>query len=239
MKAKWWTLCGGFVVIVAVGLLLYQKPPLLSPEVRAAAVQFLSIDDESDLVEPAAAAVVNNSLPPGVSLAKERVITGAGNLAVRTFARVVVVNGDSQAVACERLLAWAATLRIPEGDRVAIGEFSSMDQDPSPKTSMGWRTYLVRKDPILTGADVQDTISQGTNQGWAVAVRLNPDGSRRFDAYTRGNIKRRMATLVDGKVLSTAMIAREVPDGRLQLTLPNGNSGRHLADRFVHAITGR
>ncbi|MEZ4300925.1 MAG: DUF2007 domain-containing protein [Polyangiaceae bacterium] len=70
----------------------------------------------------------------------------------------------------------------------ALQEVTETDPDTGAPVVTGLRTYLVKGEPLLTGADVEDAMAapgnRDRNEGWMVRVQLTPEGGERFQRAT-------------------------------------------------------
>jgi SecD/SecF fusion protein len=80
--------------------------------------------------------------------------------------------------------------------------------------------YLVKKEAELTGAlltDAQQQIASGaglTRQGeWTVSMQLNDEGTRIFSRVTGANVNKRLAIMLDNKVVMAPNIKEKIPSG--------------------------
>ena len=69
------------------------------------------------------------------------------------------------------------------------------------------RWYLVQGTAIVRGADLKNAraVSERTG-GWATAFTLSNDAGERFARFTEANLGKRMAIVLDGKILSVGEI---------------------------------
>ena len=78
---------------------------------------------------------------------------------------------------------------------------------------------VVKKKPMLTGADVADAevrLDQG-NQAY-VSLTLTPAGGKVFAQVTTDNVGRLMAIVLDSNVYSAPRIQERIPSGQAQIT---------------------
>ena len=84
----------------------------------------------------------------------------------------------------------------------------------------GERPELLRVTPVVEGQDLveaQPQFDQQNNQ-WVISFRFNQLGARKFGAYTRDNVGRRFAILLDDKVLSAPVIREAILGGAGQIS---------------------
>lgn len=74
-----------------------------------------------------------------------------------------------------------------------------------------------------------------------VNLQLTPEGARRFEDFTAANVKRRLAILVDGRVVSAPVIFTRIPGGNVSITMGTGDPEQQLADarRLARELAGR
>ena len=213
------------ILLLAGCILALVMPAMTSPpEARMASVtlEFLSVDDEHEIVDDATREkFLAGEQPNGLSLQRESVPLGSDKQATRFYVELRRDETETLDAARARLEAWAKTLALPEGDRVAVGIVAEMDDESGTGTQTGWRTFLLKGAPILTAADVVEAkaMPDPNNGSWYVALKFGPDGAARFASYTGQNIRRRFAILVDGRVLSVPMIMARIPGGYASITM--------------------
>lgn len=83
-----------------------------------------------------------------------------------------------------------------------------------------YRLYLLKKEAELTGTyltEAQATISSGSGvvrQGdWQVNMRMNDQGAKIFSRVTAANVNKRLAIVLDGKVVMAPNIDERIPSG--------------------------
>ena len=96
-------------------------------------------------------------------------------------------------------------------------------------------TFNVQKMPLLDLMDVESasvTEENGTGQPM-VKVTLTPAGSKRLQEASKANIHRRVAVVIDGKILSAPVIQAELTGPNLPIT---GSYSAELAKELVGKI---
>ena len=120
--------------------------------------------------------------------------------------KLVDYIGDSPAIASSK----EDLLDMLDGE---VPEGSSIFASKSRSTERG-EYYLLQDYSEVTGRHLKDatpTMSQSMGRpGWGVSFTLSREGGERFGELTRNNINRRLAILVDGKVLSAPNISSEI-----------------------------
>ena len=73
--------------------------------------------------------------------------------------------------------------------------------------------YLVDSRPIVRGTDLRDAqVAAGTMEQPVIAFTLSHDGAARFQQYTKNNIGRRCAIVLDQEILSAPVIEDVIRD---------------------------
>jgi hypothetical protein len=213
-------------------------------EARRALLQIVAVDDEDDPLEEAARASAEEDLPVGLSFALEDAPVGPGRTQVVHVARMIARQGEPLDAAAARIEHWLGSIRVPEGTRFALADLVEHDDDADAWTAVGLRTYLLRADLSITGADVVDAIAMPPRDPDGVAyvsVELTAEGAERFRRFTARNVKRRVAIVVKGRVASAPVITSEIAGGHLQITMGAGRPNQQLADAklLAQALGGR
>jgi preprotein translocase subunit SecD len=137
----------------------------------------------------------------------------------------VLVSADDRA----RLEAWvqAKGPRAAElGDRKVVYE----------RVGQRWRAYLVEKASIVGGADVAQAEATYDAQTMRpiVQVDLSDGGRARFSDATEAAIGRKLAIVLDGRVVSAPVVQSRIPGGRIQITM--GGSDLKEQEREAHDL---
>jgi hypothetical protein len=233
-------------IVSLAGLMVLWIPARRPPsEIRTATVslEIVSVDDEHEIVDDATRRELSaGALPNGLSFQQERVSLGPDETAARLFVRLRRDEAETLEAARARLEAWTKTIALPEGVRVAVSESVEVDDASGAATQTGWRTYLLKGAPILTAADVVSAKAMPDAQDgrWRVAVQVGREGASRFEAYTSENIKRRLAIVLDGRVVSAPMIAGRIPGSYLSISMGAGPVEQQKADaqKLARALGG-
>ncbi len=88
-----------------------------------------------------------------------------------------------------------------------------LPQDIKDKSGrvIGHRYYLVKKEPILTGAYLKNAYPSTDEYGMpAVSFELNGEGARIFSDYSGKHVGTRLAIVLDGKVQSAPVIRSRI-----------------------------
>jgi hypothetical protein len=212
---------------------------------RTTTLELLAVDDEYAIASPEERGrLTDEVLPKGVSLQLEDAPLGAGRSEPRVFARIVPFEGEALEAARARLLAWAATRPVPEGDRVAVGDVEEYDEEKERFAHVGFRTYLLTGPAVVTADDIVDASARPASspvEGATVFVQLGEAGSARFASYTGDHTRRRLAVVVDGSVMHAPVILGRIPGGRVTISMGAGDPDAQLAaaKRLAAGLLGR
>ena len=102
--------------------------------------------------------------------------------------------------------------RVPSGYRI-------YKADPKDVESAG-REYLLRETPVVDGselADAHQNFEQRTNEP-IISFRFNQAGARKFGNFTKENVGRPFAIILDDKVLSAPVIREAILGGSGQIS---------------------
>jgi protein-export membrane protein SecD len=131
----------------------------------------------------------------------------------------------------ERLLATPGLDSIIPGDSQLLWG----DPDQSMQGVTGRETYVVRREPEMTGGSIASAEAQvgldETNPGaWGVSMKMTPKGRADFARVTGNNVGRQLAIVLDGVVASAPNIRERIPSGDASITGSfDANSARDLA----------
>lgn len=154
----------------------------------------------------------------------------------RPFSALIANYGGDIAVptknvrTVERILNQPNVLAIMPKD----AEFLFFNDPVSSGEQEYYRIYLLKKEPELTGsmvADAQIQIGSQLQAGQAVvSMELTSEGSRIFSKVTGANVGKRMAIVLDSKIVSIPNIQERIPSGRAQITgMDNMEEAKDLA----------
>jgi len=134
-------------------------------------------------------------------------------------------EGEAQCSARQRLRAFVRTLEtasdngVPDGRQLAIGRMSAGDPDAeeSEGDTVAWRTYLLYEQPPngsdpVGGEHLEDARVgvDPQSQSPVVLFSMKTDGARLMAELTQGNLKRRMAVVLDDEVKSAPTIQSRI-----------------------------
>lgn len=79
--------------------------------------------------------------------------------------------------------------------------------------------FLLRKEPIISGNEIVHCAAQPDFREFMdLIIKLNKDGKAQLADYTKNNIGKYLAILIDGKVLSAPKLVGEIPGGQVALS---------------------
>ncbi len=108
----------------------------------------------------------------------------------------------------EQALLAATNGKVPEDSEVLSGDMEDVEGRVSGK-----EYYLVKRVSVVSGRDLRNARRSQDSYGQpAVSFTLNPEGAKKFDAYTSAHIGDRMAIVLDNKVRSAPSIRGRISD---------------------------
>jgi len=126
---------------------------------------------------------------------------------IRATAFLEIKPVTSAAPTQEALLA-ALGGTLPSDSEMVAGDVEGLDG-----RVVGREYYLLKKASVVTGRDLRNARrSQDQYNQPAVSFSLNPDGARKFQAYTSAHLGDRMAIVLDNKVRSAPVIRGVISD---------------------------
>jgi preprotein translocase subunit SecD len=97
---------------------------------------------------------------------------------------------------------------LPDDSEIVAGDVEGLEGE-----IVGREYYLLKKASVITGRDLRNARrSQDQYNQPAVNFTLNPDGARKFEAYTGAHLGDRMAIVLDNKVRSAPSIRGVISD---------------------------
>jgi preprotein translocase subunit SecD len=84
-----------------------------------------------------------------------------------------------------------------------------------------WRSWLLEPKPVITGANIADAVDSLDAQSSqpVVDVTLDEAGRAEFGKATGANVGRRLAIIVDERVMSAPIVMSAIPGGHARITL--------------------
>jgi preprotein translocase subunit SecD len=188
-------------------------------------LEFAAVADDSDFF--ASFEADPEVIKRGIRILQENAPIGPGRTAIRRYA--FLPRGENEGIGDtrRRLNAWTATLPVPDGLRLAVEKQVEYDAEMNTWEDTGWRTFVLEREPLLTGRDIaaaraQPDMSDASLGGWQVALELTGEGGILFEEATGRLIKRRFAIVVDGIVASAPVVQTRIGGGRGVITMGQG-----------------
>ena len=73
--------------------------------------------------------------------------------------------------------------------------------------------YLLSRTAVIRGAEIRNAqAAQSPAGGWVTTFVLSQDAAQRFETYTAANLHQRAAIVLDGKIVSVAVIESKIRD---------------------------
>jgi preprotein translocase subunit SecD len=206
---------------------------------------------EFDLIDEAATdklfgALHEEALPrgEGIALNEERAPDGVDATGTKRWVRTRYARmacrppshaQESTGDCLGRFRGWAATLGVPADCLIAFEAVIELvpDTEPPRFEPIGWRTFLVRVPPELTNAAIADASSGEGKQNfdsYYVLVSFTRSGALRFEQFTRQNVNRRLAIVLDGIVDSAPVIQAAIGGGKATITMGAGDPEKQKRD---------
>jgi preprotein translocase subunit SecD len=139
---------------------------------------------------------------------------------------VVVVQGT------DRIVVEMPGVEDPDQIRALMGQTGRLDFVPLGQTQVaeGQQLDLNQYPPLFSGNQVASaSIGADQTRNRTVDFVLKGDGARLFADYTRNNVGRYFAIVLDGEVISAPVIRQEIPNGQVQIS-SGGIGGYPLAE---------
>ncbi|MDZ7361213.1 MAG: protein translocase subunit SecD [candidate division KSB1 bacterium] len=136
------------------------------------------------------------------------------------------VGRSEVAVPAQNVRAVERILNNPEVQKLIPpdAEFAWSNKPEKVADEQYYYLYLVKKEAELTGAlltDARPEIASGSGmirQGeWTVSMQLNDEGTRIFSRVTGANVNKRLAIMLDNKVVMAPNIKEKIPSGRASI----------------------
>lgn len=154
----------------------------------------------------------------------------------RPFSALIANYGGDIAVPTKNVRTVERILNQPEVLAVMPkdAEFLFFNDPVSSGEQEYYRIYLLKKEPEMTGsmvADAQIQIGSELQAGQAVvSMELTSEGARVFSKVTGANVGKRMAIVLDSKIVSIPNIQERISAGRAQITgMDNMEEAQDLA----------
>jgi preprotein translocase subunit SecD len=154
--------------------------------------------------------------PTGISAETDAWSAPGGSMAVDYF-----VSADDRA----RLQAWVQAKGPRAAELGARRVVYERIEPADPKQRPRWRTYLIEQASVVGGADVAKAAATYDPQTMRpnVEIELTADGRQRFASATEASIGKKLAIVLDGRVISAPVVQSRIPGGRVQITMGAGD----------------
>ncbi len=192
---------------------------------RTAQLEFKITDDESPLVDP-----VRSELAacPSSEAGFKMPLPTEGCWSVETVelpsggTRQVTFLAANNRIELDAAVQKHVSAKLDHDHEVGVGE-GTVGQGPVRERY--YRTYLLHAKTELTGdyiADARAAVDNSQGAGKPVVVfTMSPEGGRLMEKLTTNNLRRRMATVLDGKVETAPYIQGKISTNG-QITLGSG-----------------
>ena len=168
---------------------------------RVAKLEFKEVVASADTLKELVSAL-KGSVPEGVSLSVEPSPSGP----------VVLLNRKPAGKSLEEVVSEFGG-RVEPGEEICVQEIKN-----KAGKVVGYRFFVLKKDPVITGAYLKDAYPSRDEYGMpAVSFELNSEGARLFKQFTSKHIGKLLAIVLDGKVQSAPTI-RSAIGSRGQIT---------------------
>jgi hypothetical protein len=151
---------------------------------------------------------------------------------------VVAADVDAVGTWIDDMIASGKVAPLAEDEDVVFERIGDYIGDGRP-----WlRSYVVGGAPVITGVDVVETRATW-NPDMEVpqaTLTLSDEGARRFGEATARLVGRKVAWIVDGRVVFAPVIAAPIPDGRLDIGPSPGTEDEQMLeiDGLVRLLRG-
>ena len=149
---------------------------------------------------------------------------------------LVEMPGVDDTARIKRLLGTAAVLEWLD---VKDGPFPSCEAGLAARGGVlplntrlvdGSGCYLLARNPVIRGADIRNAqAGESPSGGWVTTFMLSQDAAKRFERYTAANINNRAAIVLDGKIISVAVIQNKIRDTGQITNQPSMQDASELA----------
>lgn len=154
----------------------------------------------------------------------------------RPFDALLANIGGDVGVPVKNVRTVERILNSPEVQKVIPkdGEFLMSAKSVPIGEQSFYRLYMLKKDAEVKGSMIEDAQVQIGSQLSAgqseVSMDLDSEGARIFAKVTGANVGKRLAIVLDGKIVSIPNIESKIPNGRARITgMANINEANDLA----------
>jgi hypothetical protein len=139
---------------------------------------------------------------------------------------------------CDALASFAPTVTCQTALERVVETDEGEVMDGAPREC---RLRCLAPSAVVTGADVADAqvVVDQYSGAPVVSVTLTESAGDRFEEVTAANLRRQLAIVVDGEIVSAPIIQSPIPGGRIQITLGGARGYEAVlreADTLVAAL---
>ena len=194
------------------------RPPIMALATPVE-LEMLAVADDVEVFTEA----VTADAPTWVDFESSNVPIGDGISRKRSRLFMSLPPGEPLYVLRRRLEPWFATLKYPADTHLHLGQ-SYDDAASGGERRAVVRSYLLRGASVITGANIVDAIAVPDDiDGTAfVMISLDDEGAQRFEQLTRENVRRRIAIVVDGAVISAPVVQEPIAGGEIRISMGAG-----------------
>ncbi|HEY4715787.1 MAG TPA: protein translocase subunit SecD [bacterium] len=160
---------------------------------RTALLEFKVVDDSLDLI-----AKLADKLPENIYLTYETIEDKSGARKSVSYLRSSSISKLQEFL----------NGKIPDGYQIFLGE--TFEKDTRVRS---FRTYLIKKDTLLTGEMLTDARARFDRFPPYVGIKFNSAGADRFFQITKAHVGERLAIVLDDKVYSAPRIKEVISGG--------------------------
>ncbi|MEW5962769.1 MAG: protein translocase subunit SecD [Pseudomonadota bacterium] len=195
-------------------------------------IEVTKVDDTTLLLQPTEQGIqqrTSNASGAAIETVRRRIDamgTTEPNIVRQGLDRILVqVPGLSDTAQLKKILGDTAKLTFHDVHPQTSGEEARQTRVPFgykiyPSAERDGFEYLLKETPVVHGddlVDAQPAFDQRTNEP-IISFRFNQSGARKFGAFTKDNVGRPFAIVLDDKVLSAPVIREPILGGSGQIS---------------------
>ena len=233
---------GSFAVRVEGEFVVVDLPTATTPSTeelldiirRQGRLEFKLIDDDTDWLSPAA----DDDDIPLLTIEEESAPVGRDRYELRNFATLRTGVGGDHREGLRWLRKWAKTRTVDDDHEV--GFEALYDDSAAGQPQVGWRSYYLWRNVEIDGRSIAKVEAKADDRGgmgnWSVLIDFDRNGTARLAELTRRNIRRRMAIVSDGIVVSAPVILDTISGGAVRVTMGGGSLAQQRKEARALAI---
>jgi preprotein translocase subunit SecD len=188
-------------------------------EVDASRRSLLELVRVDDSIDPLVAHATDGDLASHrITILAEHVSVGP-DLKAETHFAMASSAGASTGDTVERLKRWLGRIQLPPDARFAFEEVFEVDPDTMIENSEGVRSLLLVGESVIRPGDVRrarvPVVKNSTGSETTIEIGLTRDAAHRMADATGRWIKRRMAILYEGMVMTAPVVQARIEGGAL------------------------